>query len=65
MNKRIKKKRAKLDPMSCPYCGSKVKVQSWHDGYEIYCFKYGCDNPYAVLASKKKNAVGIWNNLKR
>lgn len=61
MNKRIKKKRAKLNPMPCAFCGSKIKAEPWGIWWQVGCCKYYCNNPFFMLAKKKKYAIQGWN----
>lgn len=66
MNKRIKKKWAKLKPKPCPYCGSKVEARYWLNGWwQIQCDLFYCENPFYIVARGKKNAIKFWNKHTR
>ena len=61
MNKRIKKKRAKNNPVPCAFCGSKTQAEPWGNWWQIGCFYYHCNNPFFIVAKNKKDAIKGWN----
>ena len=61
MNKRIRKKRAKLSPMNCVFCGSKIKAVPWGNWWQVNCSIYSCNSLFFILAKKKKDAIKGWN----